>query len=431
MTRYIVVAALFLSACSIVEPYLPLAAPEGSFIGTREGERPPAIGAGDPSASQARALTAAYNASGHDLFKRLADKPGNILLSPYSIGTAMAMLLSGARGDTEKEMAAVLRHSLARPEIAEANGRALAILNGYDKAQLFSPRPARLRAANALMLTKAGGDIVAPSYAALLKDRYAAEVFRDADVARVNAWVSERTEGKIKKILDRLDPATALAVLNAVYFKASWQWTFRKADTRDEDFNLSASAKVRVPTMRQHGDFRVLAGSGYRAIQLPYSVKALSMVIVLPDTIDGATALARRLDAKEMARMLAGPKKTSPVALAMPRFKAAFKTSLVSVFREMGMTRPFDEGRADFSGITGGATSAAPIVIDQVVHSAVIEVDEEGTEAAGATVGSAVVVSAPPPPQIFNIDRPFLFYIVDDATGAILFLGRISDPRQA
>jgi serpin B len=421
MIRFVILAALFLSACSSAE----LVAPEGSLIDPpRDG-----IGAKDHRASDTRALTAAYNASGHELFKRLAGTPGNIVFSPHSIGTAMAMVLSGARGESETEMVAVLRHTLKRSEIANANVGVQAVLNAYNKsAALPAGRSARLRVANAL-ITKGAGNL-APSYEALLKDKYAAEIFRNAGVDEINAWVSKRTEGKIGRIFDQLDPTTALVLVNAVYFKATWQRTFSKAHTTDQDFNVSSSAKIKVPTMHQRGHFPVMARPGYRAIRLPYSVTPLSMVIVLPDTIGGATALAARLDPAEMANMFAGLNVVRDTELAMPRFKAKFKTSLVGAFQEMGMKQPFDPGRADFSGVTGRPRSEALIAIDQIIHSAVIEVDEAGTEAAAATGVSAVVVSAPAQAEPFTIDRPFLFYITDDATGAILFQGRISDPRK-
>ena len=423
MIRHVILAAFFLSACSNVEPYLP--------AGPMAGAPRDAINATGTGVNDTRALTAAYNASGHEIFKRLAGAPGNMVFSPYSIGTAMAMVLSGARGDTEREMVAVLKHTLERPEIADANAVVLAILNGHGKAQTAPQKSARLQSANALMLTRAGSNGVAPSYARLLSDKFAAEIFRGVGIAEVNGWVGRRTEGKITKLFDQLDPSTALVLVNAVYFKADWEAKFHKAATTDRDFNLSASVKVKVPTMRQRGDFRVLARPGYRAIRLPYGVKSLAMVIVLPDTIDGATALARRLDATEVASLLAGTPSTRSIDLAMPRFKAAFKTSLVETFRQMGMRRPFDAAQADLSGIAGGAASQIPLAIDQIVHSAVIEVDEEGTEAAAATGVSAVTASAGPLPESFNVDRPFLFYITDDATGAILFQGRIDDPRKA
>src|SRR5262245_19671509 len=148
--------------------------------------------------AQNKALTSAYNASGQDLTRTFAAAPGNIVLSPYSIGTAMAMALSGTRADTATEMAAALKHTLKREDIEIANGDVLAILNGYDKSK------ATLKVANALMLTKVGAVVVAPSYVRLLKDKYGAEIFRNVGLDEINAWVSSRTEGKVAKIFDRL-----------------------------------------------------------------------------------------------------------------------------------------------------------------------------------------------------------------------------------
>ena len=241
--------------------------------------------------AQVQALTQAYNASGLGLFQGFTASPGNIVLSPYSIGTAMAMALSGARGATEVQMAAVLKHRLPRAEIDAANSAALAILNGYDRsatpptcpadmrlngAQCETgllangqcrfplrregdqcvgaatvPPSAKLLAANALMLTKRG-DLVSPEYAALLKDKYAAEVFQNAGLDEINGWVNRKTEGKIDKILDGLDPDSAAVLLNAVYFKARWSSPFDKNVTKDDAFNLSATQMVQVPMMRRH-----------------------------------------------------------------------------------------------------------------------------------------------------------------------------------
>jgi serpin B len=283
------------------------------------------------------------------------------------------------------------------------------------------------------MLTKAGaGGVVSPDYVALLKDKYAAEVFKDAQLADVNAWVNRKTEGKIDKILDRLDPSAPAVLLNAVYFKAAWLSTFRKPNTKDEAFNLTPSAKVQVSTMHQTGSYAVMTYPGFRAIRLPYVVRSLSMVIVVPDRIDGVGELGQRLDAEGLSKLLADVR-TAPfkrVELALPRFKATYKTELVGPFQQSGLTLPFDRRRADFSGMTGRPASQGGLMIGQIVHRAVIEVEEEGTEAAAATAIVMVPTAAMPvTPEPFRVDRPFLFYLGDDSTGAILFQGRINDPR--
>jgi serpin B len=414
---------------------------------------------------QVRALTAAYNASGHDLFVKFAAKPGNIVFSPYSIGTAMAMALAGARGDTATEMARVLRHTLPREAIDVANAGALATLNGYDKGvppcpqsmafdrmlNCEAPLPkdgvctigdrigercvtgarfvasARLKAVNALMLPNPYGDAVLPAYVRLLNDTYRAEVFRGATVDDVNGWVSRQTEGRIDRLIDRIDPDVVAMILNAVYFNATWQVPFFKTDTRDDDFNLAPTERVKVATMHREGFFAVLAGAGYRAVRLPYSVGALSMVVVLPDDIAGAADLARDLDAAKVAALFRDLKDHKKLKLALPRFKTSFETELKDVFKQAGMIRAFDQNLADFSAMF--ARSDIRPAIGAVVHRAVIDVNEEGTEAAAATLVAMRTSANWAQPEPFVVDRPFLFYIVDEASGAILFQGRISDPR--
>jgi serpin B len=382
------------------------------------------------------------------------------------------MALAGARGDTEREMIAVLKHRLAREEIDAANASVLATLNGYDKSAVpptcpagmplngkrceavpaaggecrfparregelcvadpSYPPSAKLSVADALMLAQRG-DLISKQYAALLKDKYAAEVFEGARLDTINGWVARKTEGRIDKILDQLDPSSAAVLLNAVYFKAKWASVFSKSATRDGTFNLTAAEQVSVPTMHKIGAYALVARQGYRAIRLPYDVDALGMIVVLPDTIDGLAGVAARLGADEPAQLFAAlraPGARSQVDLALPRFKVAFKAGLGSLFQQAGMQLAFDPRRADFSGMTGRPLSEARLSIGAILHRAVIDVMEDGTEAAAATAVSMVATSAPArQPDKFHVDRPFLFYIVDDATGAILFQGRVSDPR--
>lgn len=383
-------------------------------------------------AASDRALTAAYNASGHDLFKQFTAGPGNVVLSPYSIGTAMAMAVAGARGDTEAEMIAKLHHTLPPAALAEANGDVLAILNSYGQSdtppqQQQRPSPtAIVRSANALVLTEKAGQAVDPAYVASIEEQYAAEVFRGGGLDAINGWVKERTEGKIEKLLDRLDPDTALVLLNAVYFKAAWLRPFAKTATADAEFHLTPAETVQVPTMHQTARVALIEQADYRAIRLPYAIDTLAMVIVVPNDIDGADALVDRLDAEAVTKLSASFGALTNTKLSLPRFKIQFKASLVEPFEAIGLRLPFDPQHADFSAII---PSGAPTAIDQIVHSAVIEVTEEGTEAAAATAVSIAVRSLPTEPVAFKVDRPFLFYLTDDKTGAILFQGLIRDPR--
>lgn len=367
-------------------------------------------------------LVDAFNGTGLRLFQAFAKAPGNIVISPYSIGTAMAMVLAGARGDNAAEMAKVLGQKLPGDEINAASAAVLASLN------VVSPASFQLRVANALMLTKPG-NAISERYIAVLREKYAAEIFQGADLATVNGWVKEKTNGKIGSILDQLGAMTMLVLLDAIYFKARWQATFDADATRDEAFHL-ADGEAQVPTMHLRADFALATRPGYQAIRLPYEGGRVSMVIVVPDP--GNTATAQRLDDGEMKSLLAALR-TPPrhVELALPRYHATFKSSLVGIFKSMGMRRAFDFKTADFSGMTGKAQAELPL-IGQIMHAAVIDVAEEGTEAAAATAATMVAKAIrSPPAQMFRVDRPFLFAIVDETTGAVLFEGRIADPRQA
>jgi serpin B len=374
-----------------------------------------------PDEGAGRLLTAAYDNSGQELFRKLAEKPGNIVLSPYSIGTAMAMALAGARGENEAEMARILGLQLSREQVNSANAAVLANLNAASSA------PFQILVANAVMLAKKG-DAISEAYVATLRDNYAAEVFRGADLATVNGWVEDKTKGKIDSILDQLDPSTALILLDAIYFKAPWQTAFNAKATRDEAFHL-VKGEANVPMMQIHGVFSLAERPGYRAIRLPYAGGRIGMVVMLPDA--DAADLVQRLDGAEMQALLAALHgSTSEVDVSLPRFHASYEANLTETFTELGMHRAFDASSADFSGMTGKPPSQLPLAIDQIVHRAVIDVAEQGTEAAAVTGVSVVATAmAPRPSETFRVDRPFLFAIIDDNTGAILFEGRIVDPR--
>jgi serpin B len=297
------------------------------------------------------------------------------------------------------------------------------------------PTSARLVAANALMLL-GRSRIVAADYQALVRDKYGAEVFAGVGLDEVNAWVRNKTEGKISQMLAQLDPNAAAVLLNAVYFKAHWAAVFSKAATKPEAFYLTAAQRIDAPMMRHTSRYAMVARTGYRAIRLPYDVGALAMIIVLPDATEGLAAVTQDFNAAELSALTAalntGP--TKLVALAMPRFRTSYMANLKAVFTALGLRAAFDRRRADFSGMTGRPGSEGSLAIDEVVHRAVIDVMEEGTEAAAATAvvvraAAAAGPSRPEQPEPFVVNHPFLYFIADRASGAVLFAGRILDPR--
>jgi serpin B len=422
-------------------------------------------------ASQEHALTAAFAAMGGDLYAALAQKPGNLVLSPYSIGSAMAMTASGARGSTEAEFQKVLHLPLARSGMQEASNNVMAALRRYDltsnphfcppgslwtgsrcegepsegdqcrhplqrEAGRCTGNPAlpfvQVSIANALMLSK-WGSLVSEAYRALAQSAYEAELFANASLDTVNGWVKKKTNGKIEKILDNLGREPGLVLLNAIYFRAAWKTPFAVQATQDQGFHLSHGALVKVPAMFRTGDFRLLAGPGFRALALPYAQEALSMTVVLPEDIGGLPAVAHSLLGDGITRLL-GRVETQPlkrVALTLPRFKASVDEDLARPFEALGLKLAFSRN-ADFGGMLGEHAQQERLHIEQIRHRALIEVREEGTEAAAATAVAVVrsMTLAQSEPEPFAVNRPFLFFISDAATGTVLFQGRIADPSQ-
>jgi serine protease inhibitor len=366
-------------------------------------------------------MIAAYNALGQATFLNLARSAGNVVISPLSIGMTLTMALVAAAGKTAEEMVSALKFGAAPPELFEANAD---LLRRYRESGVTETL--RLRLANALVLTR-HGEAVAKSYRNLLADSFEAEIF-EGDAARVNRWVAEKTEGKIERVLDGLPPDDIAVLVNAIYFKALWEKPFSPASTYGGRFLLSEDEEIEVKMMNAIGDYAVAGGKGYRAARLPYKTPSLSMIIVLPNEIEGLDACLGAFDLEELTRLRAEMNRVplNYITLELPRFRASFEASLRPALQGLGIRLAFDWTRADFSGMTGRAPKEIPVAISDVRHCALIEVAEEGTEAAGATMKLFHIGGSSPS---FLVDRPFLFFIVDETAGAVLFQGRITDPR--
>ncbi len=369
-------------------------------------------------------LVKGNNAFAFELYAKLKTNPGNIVFSPYSISTALAMTWAGARGDTEKQMAEVLHFPEGQDQLHAAMAQLTDGLNqrgGSGKYELV--------VANRLWGQK-GLDFL-PSFTGLVKKYYGAgleavDFAADPEKARaiINAWAEEQTRGKIKEPVPQgaITPATLLALANAIYFKGKWASQFDKANTNDEPFMLTADEKVDVPMMYQKMEVKLIGKEGTQFIAMPYAGDELSMIVILPKTVDGLTSLENWLSPERLDGVLARSHKLE-VQVYLPRFKLDFGAELSDVLQSMGMTDAFG-GAADFSGMTG----SRGLSISKVIHQAMIDVNEEGTEAAAVTV-VLMTKSAPMPPPVFRADHPFIFLIRDNQTGSILFMGRVMDPR--
>ncbi|MDO8472905.1 MAG: serpin family protein [Dehalococcoidia bacterium] len=364
------------------------------------------------------------------LYQALRSNEGNLFYSPFSVSEALAMAYAGARGTTEKQMTSTMSFNLPQDRLHSAfSALDREVASRGQDAKGKEGRGFRLHVINAIWGQK-GYDFL-PDFLSILSANYGAGLreldFQGApDESRlsINKWVSDQTEGKIEDLLKQgtLSPKTRMVLTNAIYFNAAWQNPFQELATRDGSFRLLLGGTVKVPMMAMTEALGYARGSNFDAVQLMYDGEELSMVMLVPE-IGQFEAFEKSLSAKKVDDTLKGlqPQK---VALTMPKFRIESDFRLGKVLSAMGMPAAFSSG-ADFSGMT----SKPDLFISDVVHKAMVAVDEQGTEAAAAT-GVIVVGSPPGAPIRVTIDRPFVFLIRDNPTGTILFVGRVVDPSR-
>lgn len=365
-----------------------------------------------------------------DLYGRIKAESENLFFSPYSISVALGMTYAGAEGETEREMATALHFGLPEPTLHAAfnatdlalSGRANELVSRDSTGNGF-----QLKLTNALFGAK--GRPFADPFLDTLALHYGAGMYRadfaaEPELARnaINDWVLKQTEQRIDELLPvgSITRDVALVLVNAIYFKASWLDKFDASRTEPHVFHAPSGDRT-VQMMHGFAE-RYMRGEGYAALELPYISPATRVLFVLPD--EGKLAeIEGKLNAAWFAETLQKLSRHT-VDLRVPRFSYEAKVELKKALTELGMVRAFMPGVADFSAIGG-----APIYIDEVYHKAFVAMNEEGTEAAAATAVVGRDVSAPPP-AVFTLDRPFLFFIHDEPTGQILFAGRVNTPSE-
>lgn len=378
-----------------------------------------------------RAMAAAANAFARDLYGRVADGDGNLFLSPYSVHAAMLLTREGARGATRGEMGRVLGiegfdaglgyrglvEALRPPTVTDGHGR--------DRKQV----PAyQLQIANALWgqegfpFEKPFVDRLATTYGAPL----ARIDFKDGAAARkaINDWVAKATREKIEDIVPEglPTPDTRLALANAIYLKAQWADPFQERWTKEGEFTGPDGTTSKAKLMHRRGRYRHAEIDGVQVLEIPYRGGHLAMHVYLPKDHTGLKKV------EEMLRQgrLDGERGFEQVDLKLPRFEFESSFDLTGVLPDMGMPLAFHPTKADFTGMT----TAEPLYVGVVLHKTFVGVDEDGTEAAAATVVMMKAGSAarPQEPKVFHADHPFVFEIRHRATGAILFAGRVTRP---
>ena len=364
-------------------------------------------------------------------------QPGNLFFSPFSIRTAIAMTLAGARDETAAQMRKALCISSTDERLHVAFDETVQRLNAAGGGDLEIAVANSLWGQEGATLQPEFLDLIARHYDGALNVvdfRHAAEAAR----VTVNQWVEDKTRQKIRELVPSgsLNADTRLVLANAIYFKGIWTLPFPKAATRDEPFHLEGGGTVQAPLMHLHEGLRYLRAGGYQAVDLDYRGTDLSMLVLLPDRKDGLRDLEKMLSARILHDAVE-QMRTREVKLFLPRFKVTWGTvDVAGPLAALGMSLAFTQFKADFSGINGREpTHEEALFISAVFHQAFVETNEEGTEAAAATavsvlIGSSLIPSKPPPVPIFRADHPFLFAIRDRKSGAILFLGRVVDPTQ-
>ena len=384
------------------------------------------IGAG-PERVAMNDVVEGNNRFAFELFGKVRDRPGNLVFSPYSISTALAMTYTGASGQTAREMAETL-HLPKDGKALDSGFAALRTLIGGDGED----RPYQLSTANALWGQQ--GLSYRPEFLKRAESCFGAglrpvDFLGDPGGARkmINAWVEEQTRDKIKNLLasSDIDRDTDLILTNAVYFKGSWATPFPKASTKDAEFRDGKSSRP-VPTMHLTSQFGYLESDDFQGLDLPYVGNDLSMVILLPKKVDGLAGLESSLSNSSIEGWLAKLARRR-VQVELPRFKVEASCELAKTLASMGMPSAFGR-EADFSGMT----TDRRLAISAVIHKAFTEVNEEGTEAAAATaviMKRSMAIAPQQVPVVFRADHPFLFLIRDVRSGSILFLGRVANPQ--
>ncbi|XP_070796851.1 serpin B6-like [Pituophis catenifer annectens] len=372
-------------------------------------------------------LSAANTIFALNLFKKLSanDSSKNVFFSPLSLSSALLMVSLGARNNTEAQILKVL-----------------SVLNDGEVHQRFEKLIADINKPGAnYSLSLVNQLFGETSYDFLASYIESTQKFYHAGVEKlnftqasedsrrhINAWVEEKTSGKIQDLLvpGKIDLLTRVVLLNAIYITGNWTNKFNKNYTEEKPFWINKNERKTVQMMFRKGKYNMAHISADRIsiLEIPYDNNVLRMIILLPDEITGLEKLEREITYEKLMDWINQERMDlTEIELSLPKFKLEEKYDLKPVLRSMGMTDAFDEDKADFSGMS----TNNDLVISEVVHKSFIEVNEEGTEAAAATAVIGIFKGANVVAE-FKADHPFIFSIIDQAAKNILFIGRYSSP---
>ena len=342
------------------------------------------------------------------------DESDIVFISPLSASIALSMTAAGAEGATQEEMLRTLGFGGLSVKDLNACNRGIIDLLSSD------PEGVELNVANSLWVSDRF--TLKSRYIRTAGSEYSARVsnldFSDpASPAVINRWCAENTAGRIDKMIENIDPATQMYLLNALYFKGMWTTPFDAANTRKDIFHGNRRDSE-VEFMHRTASFPYYIGPEGALLELPYGEGSFVMDIFLPAEGVSAEEFAAGLDCEALGT-LTGLLQTDRIKVALPKFKAEYETSLNATLQRLGMRAAFTPS-ADFSRM-----SREPLMISEVKQKTFIEVNEEGSEAAAVTSVAVMRTSLAPEPLEFRVDRPFVFLIRERTSGTVLFLGLV------
>jgi serpin B len=364
-------------------------------------------------------LVAANTKFAFNLFHTLSQQQPNqnIFISPNSVALALSMTYNGVSGETKQEMTKVLELTGMTPQEINAANQGL-----QNSLQKVDPT-VQVLIANSLWAKQ--GFSFKPEFLQTNQEYYQANVteldfINPQAPSIINNWVSQKTQGKIDRIVEEISPDEVLFLINAIYFKGNWETPFDRSQTTNKTFYLTDSSSKQHPMMSQSGFHRCYETDTFQAVSLSYGKKgALRMYIFLPNSHTNLATFLQQLTPENWNKWMQQFRKIIGT-IEIPRFKIEYEIELKSTLIALGMAGIFDISKADFSAMTDDN-----VAVDSVKHKTFVKVNEEGTEAA------AVTSIELPRGLIFqmNVNRPFFCAIRDHTTGTILFMGTIVDPQ--
>ncbi len=343
----------------------------------------------------------------------------NFFVSPLSLHVALGMLLNGAEGETADELKKALNvEGVSVDELNEVYETLT------EKLPLADPK-VELGLANAVWYRN--GLEVEREFIASMEEKFKAGVYGEdfnsqATVSKINGWASRHTNGKITRVLDKIDPEDVMFLMNALYFKGDWKYQFDAAKTTEAGFYMSEGHHKTVKMMNVSASLGVVSNNRFVAVQLPYSNGQFHLTLILPKN-GSVNDLIRGFEKSDWDQLRSDFHTKIPVQVKLPKFTFKYAANLNETLEALGMKRAFTE-KAEL----GKISQAAKLFVSFVKQDTYLAIDEKGTEAAAVTNIGIGVTSAPSGPQSVVFDKPFLFFISENSSNTVQFMGRVMNP---